>query len=84
MPPTETDTDTVLAVVVSKLDGLVEQVTGLSIKMDDRPTWQDVNRIERNLEHRISTLEQWTTWAGRLVAGTIVTGVITAVFIFRP
>lgn len=54
MSPIETD-DVTLAVVVSKLEGITLQISDLSVKMDDRPTWQDVRRIERSWEERVSS-----------------------------
>lgn len=101
MSPIETD-DVTLAVVVSKLEGITLQISDLSVKMDDRPTWQDVNRIQTNwreqleaavkqretetaaVVQRVSDLESWQMWAGRLVMGTMGTAAIGAVFIFRP
>lgn len=40
--------DATLAVVISKLDGVTDQIRELSTKMEDRPTWQDVRDIEKN------------------------------------
>lgn len=98
----QTDTeDATLAVVVSKLDGVIAQISDLSTKMEDRPTWQDVRRIERgweerltaavkqreivtrNADHRITNVEAWQTWAGRLFIGGVVTALISAFFLTR-
>lgn len=42
-----------MAVVVSKLNGVIVQLGDMSKKMDDRPTWPDVRAIEKNLEKTI-------------------------------
>ena len=102
-PPTNSTTDEVtLAVVASKLDGITAQMLQLSTKMDDRPTWQDVRRIEamwegkldaaidhrnvvtRGIERQITALVSWQTWAGRLVLGAVITGIISAFLVFGP
>lgn len=48
---------------------------GFSTKLDDRPDWQDVRRIEANLEGRIKKLEEWQTWALRLGGPALIAAV---------
>lgn len=101
MPPTDIE-DATIAVVVSKLETVSSQITDLSTKMEDRPTWQEVRRIERSWDdklasqakqheitaraqdHRITNLQAWQQWAGRLFMGGVVTAAIGAYAIINP
>jgi hypothetical protein len=63
-----------------RLDRLETTITaalgGIATKIDERPDWQDVRRIETALIVRISALEGWQTWALRLGAPGIVGALI--------
>ncbi|WP_104087257.1 hypothetical protein [Arthrobacter sp. GMC3] len=67
-PPVETE-EVTLAVVVSKLEGITGQISDLSKKMDDRPTWQDVRNIEKGIEAKITA---------QVALRTAVTGALAA------
>lgn len=52
-------------------------------KLDNRPDWADVRRIESRLEERIKRLEDWQTWAARLILGAVILAVLGAVLVTR-
>lgn len=77
--------------VSRKLDRLAGDVKGIAETLGDRPTWRDVNRVEAGLkasiaelDKRVVKLEDWQTWAIRIILGTIITGIIAAIFIIKP
>lgn len=63
-----------------RMDALGASMTNgfneLSRKVEDRPDWNDVKRVEKGLLDKIEALtlrvaksESWGTWGGRLVLG---------------
>jgi hypothetical protein len=65
-----------------RLDGLAGTVRDgmkeLGDKVEARPDWADVRRVEKGLldkllalEQRLSRSESWGTWGGRLVLGIL-------------
>lgn len=52
-------------------------------KLDNRPDWADVRRIEAGLSDRIKKLEDWQAWAGRLIIGAVILAVLGAVLVTR-
>lgn len=73
-----------LGEVARKLDSLAGDVKDLAGKVDDRPSWRDIQRVENGLMHRVKELEDWQKWAQRLAIGAIVSGIIAAYFIIKP
>lgn len=98
-PPTDEIT---LGEVARKVDDLAGKMDALATNVADRPSWQDVRRIERGWEdrliaavkqreivtrsqdHRITDLQAWQTWAGRLVGGGVISAIIGAYFVLKP
>lgn len=76
--------DVTLGEVSRKLDDLTEDVRILGTKVEDRPSWRDIQRVETGLVRRVQELEDWKTWAERLVLGVVLTGIIAAYFIIKP
>jgi hypothetical protein len=56
----------------------------ISGKLDVRPDWQDVRSIEKTLNEKIKRLEEWQTWAGRLVLGAVILAILGVVLVARP
>lgn len=48
----------------------------IGTKLDERPDWKDVRNIEGNLLERIKRLEDWQTWALRIVVGAVLVGIL--------
>ncbi|AYN57566.1 hypothetical protein QEX66_gp18 [Arthrobacter phage Corgi] len=46
------------------------------VKLDDRPDWKDVRNIEDQLAARITRLEDWQTWAIRIVVGAVLVALV--------
>lgn len=89
MTPPNDDVMT-LGEVGRKVDDLATTVKDMAKRVDDRPDWHDVRRIESHwntkltaAERRITLLESWQTWAGRLFMGGIVTSIIGAYFVIK-
>lgn len=61
--------------VSRRLDDLSKSIdTGfkdLGEKVERRPVWEDVRRIEKALVTRIEKMESWSTWLGRLLLGGV-------------
>lgn len=58
---------------LTKFEKAVTDALGtISGKLDDRPDWSDVRGIESNLLDRIKRLEDWQTWAVRLIVSAVV------------
>ena len=70
-----------------RLDRFEKTVTdalgGISSKLDDRPDWVDVRKIEAGLKESIKRLEDWQAWAVRLVLGAVILAVLGGVVITR-
>lgn len=67
-----------------------KSMDGFGQKLDNRPSWEDVRRIEHGLDDKITNiethlarrvggLESWQTWAQRLVLGLVAAAVIALV-----
>lgn len=63
---------------LGKIETALEAVLG---KLDDRPDWKDVRAIEAVLSDRVKRLEDWQTWAGRLVLGAVILAVLGLVLV---
>lgn len=64
----------------STVTGTLSDISG---KLDTRPDWADVRRIETGLSDRLKKLEDWQTWAGRLILGAVILAVLGAVLITK-
>lgn len=52
-------------------------------KLDNRPDWADVRRIETGLTDRLKKLEDWQTWAGRVILGAVILAVLGVVLVTK-
>ena len=80
-----------LGEVARKVDSVASSVDTLSDRLSERPSWQDIKRVEDSwrdkvagAEQRVTDLEAWQTWAGRLVLGAILTAVLALVLVPWP
>jgi len=58
---------------------VTDSLAVIGSKLDERPDWKDVRSIEAQLVERIKRLEEWQTWAVRLVVGAVILAVIALV-----
>lgn len=58
---------------LGKIESSLEAVLG---KLDDRPDWKDVRNIEAALAERVKRLEDWQTWAARIILGAVLVAVV--------
>lgn len=66
---------------IDRFEGTVTAaLDGIAGKLDNRPDWQDIKRIETALLVRITALEGWQTWALRL-GGPALAGALVGVAI---
>lgn len=63
---------------------VTSSLSDISGKLDARPDWTDVRNIEKGLNEKIKRLEDWQTWAGRLVLGAVILAVLGVVLVARP
>lgn len=88
MTPTAPESDVSTGEIGRRLDRFEKTVTDtlsdISGKLDARPDWLDVRNIEKGLNEKIKRLEDWQTWAGRLVLGAVVLAVLGVVLVARP
>lgn len=77
-----------LGEVARKIDAVVSSVDKLAARVDERPSWQDIKRVEdgwratvTHAQGRLEDLESWVTWAGRLVLGVILTAILALVIV---
>lgn len=89
MPPVNpVDSDVSTGEIGRRLDRFESTVTGslsdIASKLDARPDWQDVRRIEKGLLDRIATLEDWQKWAVRLILAAVILAVLGVVLVARP
>lgn len=65
---------------LAKFEKTVTEALGtISTKLDERPNWTDVRAIETGLKERIAKLEDWQTWAMRIVLGAVLVAVLAVV-----
>lgn len=88
MTPLAPESDVTTGELGRRLERFESTVTGalsgISDKLDARPDWLDVRNIEKGLNEKIKRLEDWQTWAGRLVLGAVVLAVLGVVLVARP
>lgn len=77
-----------LGEVGRKVDSLAESVKGLASKVDERPNWQDLKRVEDVWQAKhdaqtkdIAAMSSWQTWAGRLMLGGVATAILGVVLV---
>lgn len=80
-----------LGEVARKLDTVVAAVDNVARRVEDRPSWEDIKRIEDSWrtfvaleQQRVTDLENWVTWAGRIVLGAILLAVLGVVLVGGP
>lgn len=76
MPTTEPMTNGEIARSLVRIEKSLEHVTE---KMDTRPSWEDVKRIETALAADIRELQDTQKWAMRLVIGAVLLALISLV-----
>lgn len=88
MPPTDAPADVTTGEIGRRLDkfeiAITATLSDISGKLDIRPDWQDVRNIEKALNEKIKRLEDWQTWAGRLILGAVILAVLGVVLVARP
>lgn len=62
--------------VARSLSRIERGLNEVNVKMDTRPSWEDVKRIETQLCADITKLEGTVTWVSRTVGGAIILAVI--------
>jgi hypothetical protein len=87
-PPAPVESDVSTGEIGRRLDRFEGAVTSalsdISGKLDLRPDWADVRRIEKGLQEQISRLEDWQRWAGRIIIGAVILAVLGVVLVARP
>jgi hypothetical protein len=87
-PPAPVESDVSTGEIGRRLDRFETTVTGalsdIAGKLDLRPDWADVRRIEKGLQERIQELEDWQKWAGRLIIGGVILAILGVVLVARP
>ena len=62
-------------------DNVTAKLDDVAGKLDNRPSWNDVRDHTAPLRERIQKLEDWQTWAFRIVLGGVVLAVLALVLV---
>lgn len=72
-----------------RIDALAAAMTGMSEKMDGRPSWHDMDRLsairdneQKKQDEAIRDLEGAQTWVFRTSIGALIVGVVGILFRF--